>query len=421
MPRSLLRVLALLTLLLAVLAPAARAAEPLDPKNVPDPLKPWTTWALRGSETALCPRLQGQTDVVRCAWPSRLELSVDEKGGRFTQRWHLDATLWVPLPGDDKRWPLDVKVDGGRAVVVMQASLPSVRLERGEHVVTGTFAWDSPPESLRVPPETGLLALTLRGASVPTPVRDAQGSVFLQKTTTAEEGEKLEILVHRKLTDDIPLLLTTHLELDIAGKSREVLLGKALPPGFVPMSLDTQLPARLEPDSRLRVQVRPGRWSIDLVARSEGARDVDQAPRPRRPVARGRGGVDLRGQAGSPARRPQGSELDRSGADQPARGVEALARVPDEGRRRAHVRGEATRRRRSAAEPAHPRAQPVAGLRRRRVHHLGHALGHAESRLAPRDGSADHAGTRGHRRTRSVHHPPRRSHAHGRGGAAGHA
>ena len=274
-------------LLLGVLAPSARAAEPLDPKNVPDPLKPWTSWALHGSEAALCPGMNGQKDIVRCAWPSRLDLAVDEKGGHFTQKWHVDAALWVPLAGDDKRWPLEVKVDGARAVVVMQAALPSVHLERGDHVVTGAFAWDSPPESLRVPPETGLLALTLRGAAVPAPVRDAQGSVFLQKTTTAEEGEKLEILVHRKLTDDIPLLLTTHLELDIAGKSREVLLGKALPPGFVPMSLDSQLPARLEQDSRLRVQVRPGRWTIDLVARSEAVVTSLKRPAPDGPWREG--------------------------------------------------------------------------------------------------------------------------------------
>lgn len=264
------RFVAIVGLLVALTLGARANAEPLDPKNVPEPLKPWTSWALQDSESALCPTLDGQKDQSRCAWPSRLLLSVDEHGGRFTQRWHLDAPTWVPLPGDEKRWPLDVRADGARSVVVAQTAVPSVHLERGDHVVVGSFAWDSPPESLRVPPETGLLVLTLRGAVIPAPVRDAQGSVFLQKTTTEAEGEKLEILAHRKLTDDIPLTLTTHLELDVAGKSREVLLGKSLPPGFVPMSLDSQLPARLEQDNRLRVQVRPGRWTIDLVARSEG-------------------------------------------------------------------------------------------------------------------------------------------------------
>ncbi len=276
-----------LVVLALVFAPAILAAEPLDRKNVPEPLKPWTDWALADSGSALCPTLQGQKDAVRCVWPSRLELVVDEKGGRFSQRWHVDAPGWVPLPGDEKRWPLDTKVDGTSAVVITGAAVPTVRLAAGDHVVTGSFAWDSPPESLRVPPETGLLTLTLRGAVVASPNRDAGGNVFLQKTTTAEEGEKLEILAHRKITDDIPLLLTTHLELDVAGKSREVLLGKALPPGFVPMSLDSQLPARLESDSRLRVQVRPGRWSIELVARSEGATASVKRPAPEGPWREG--------------------------------------------------------------------------------------------------------------------------------------
>ena len=265
-----------LAILIGLLGKAS-AAEPLDPKKVPDPLKPWVEWATAGAEQ--CPGMHGQKDTVRCSWPSRLELAVDEKGGRFTQRWHVDANGWVPLPGDEKRWPLDVKVDGAKAVVVSQGGVPSVKVEKGDRAISGSFAWDSPPESLRVPPETGLLALTLRGAAVGAPLRDAQGAVFLQKTTTQEEGEKLEILVHRKVTDDIPLTLTTHIELDVAGKSREVLLGKALPPGFVPMSLDAQLPARVEEGGRLRVQVRPGRFSLDLGARAEGV--VSKLERPK--------------------------------------------------------------------------------------------------------------------------------------------
>src|SRR5947209_133890 len=77
-------------------------AEPLDPKGVPEPLKPWTGWALRGKADALCPTLHG-LGTAQCAWPSRLDLVLDEKKGAFTQRWHVDAHVWVPLPGNDKR------------------------------------------------------------------------------------------------------------------------------------------------------------------------------------------------------------------------------------------------------------------------------------------------------------------------------
>lgn len=255
---------------LVVLSSRVAAGDPLDPKLVPDPLKPWTAWALDGKEDAACPTFLGHADLSRCAWPSSLELAVDAHGGLFTQKWHVDLARWVPLPGDDKRWPVDVKVDGARAVVVPEAGVPSVSLKAGDHVVAGSFAWDSPPESLRVPPETGLLGLTLRGARVAWPNRDAQGTVWLQKAATNEEGDALEVVVHRKITDDVPLLLTTRIELHVAGKSREELLGKALPEHFVPMAIVAPLPARVEPDGRIRVQVRPGIYVIELTARSEG-------------------------------------------------------------------------------------------------------------------------------------------------------
>ncbi len=256
--------------LAVLLSVTLASAEPLDIKAVPEPLKPWTGWALRGKETAACPTLYGMDGKgPQCAWPARLDLSLDEKGGKFSQAWHLDAPTFIPLPGDAKRWPLDVKARNTAVAVIDQGGVPSVRLERGDWTITGTLAWDSLPESVRIPKETALLALTVRGARVAQPHRDEQGTVWLQKTVAAMEGERLEVLVHRKVDDDVPLLLTTRVVLNVAGKNREVLLGKALPPGFVAVSLDSQLPARLEPDTRLRVQVRPGTWTLELTARSE--------------------------------------------------------------------------------------------------------------------------------------------------------
>jgi hypothetical protein len=251
-------------------ARGASADGQLDPKLVPAPLAPWTSWALHGREDALCPTLHGVAGgAPQCAWPSRLELVLDEKKGTFSQTWHTDARRWVPLPGDEKRWPLDVKVGTARSVVVVRGGVPSIELEKGDNVVTGTFAWDSLPESLHVPPETALLSLVLRGKGIDQPNRDAKGTVWLQKTV-AEEGERMDFVVHRRVVDEVPLLLTTRIVLNVAGKSREVVLGKTLPAGFVPMAIESQLPARFEPDTRLRVQARAGTWTIELVARSEG-------------------------------------------------------------------------------------------------------------------------------------------------------
>jgi hypothetical protein len=269
-------VLFLCTLLCAA---AARADGPIDPKAIPEPLRPWTAWALHGKADSLCPTLHG-VGTMQCTWPSKLELGLDEKRGTFRQSWHADARRWVPLPGNDKRWPLDVTVDNKRTVVIPRDGSPSVELEPGDHVVAGTFAWDSLPESLQIPAQTALLNLVLRGKPVDQPNRDAKGALWLQKTLSAEEGERLDFVVHRRIVDEVPLLLTTRIVLNVAGRNREVLLGKMLPAGFVPMALESQLPARVESDARLRVQARPGTWTIEVVARSEGPVTEIKRPTP---------------------------------------------------------------------------------------------------------------------------------------------
>jgi len=265
----------------------ARAEGPLDPKAVPEPLRPWTGWVLHG-KADLCPTLHGVSGgAPQCTWPARLDLVLDEKRGSFRQIWHADARRSVPLPGDDKRWPLDVTVDGKRAVVVPRDGVPNVELEPGDHVVSGSFAWDSLPESIQIPPQTALLELSLRGKKIDQPNRDAKGTVWLQKTLAAEEGERLDFVVFRRVADEVPVLLTTRIVINVAGRNREVLLGKMLPKGFLPMALESQLPARVEPDSRLRVQARPGTWTIEVVARSEGPVHEIKRPVPEGPWREG--------------------------------------------------------------------------------------------------------------------------------------
>ncbi|MBL8910146.1 MAG: hypothetical protein JNM17_05505, partial [Archangium sp.] len=198
--------------------------------------------------------------------------TLDEKGGKFTQGFKVyGVESWLPLPGETKRWPQNVMVDGKPAVVVSDASArPTVLLTAGEHTVTGDFLWDSLPEALTIPPDTGLVALTVKGTAVLLPNRDSEGRVFLQRESTQEETDRVDLDVHRLVTDEIPLTLVTQLTLKVSGRSREVEFGKALPDGFVPMVLVSGLPMRVESDGHLRIQVRPGTWTIQLTARSEG-------------------------------------------------------------------------------------------------------------------------------------------------------
>lgn len=264
------RTLAVAIALGTFLAGAASAA-PLDRRDAPEPLRPWVDWTLRGHEQALCPFLQGGAEGA-CAWPGPLTLAVADSGAAFEQRWTLYAESWVPLPGDPAAWPQEVSANGAPAPVLAREGRPALRLPAGAHAVRGRLQWTARPAVLAVPPETGLLRLTADGAAVPFPRRDESGRLWLGEQARPETEEATqEIAVHRRVVDEVPMRVETRVELKVSGRGRELLLGRALLEGFTPMSLDSPVPARLEPDGRLRVQVRPGVWTIALLARGPGA------------------------------------------------------------------------------------------------------------------------------------------------------
>lgn len=260
--------------LLGLLASAV-GADPLDPEDVPPPLAPWVDWVLRGHEAERCSLLSGPDQPRVCAWPTRLSLTLGESSGRFRQAWEVERRMAVPLPGDVRHWPQDVTVDGRPAPVTTVGGRPGVRLEPGRHDVGGRFYWDALPEGIQIPPQTALLDLSLEGPggtqAIPSPKRDGQGRLWLrqQRAGGDDDESRLEILVHRRVIDDVPMRLETRVEFEVSGRSRELVLGRALPEGFVPMSLESPLPARLDPDGCLRVQVRPGRFPLTIAARRE--------------------------------------------------------------------------------------------------------------------------------------------------------
>ncbi len=259
-------------LLLPLCLFAARAlAEPLAPRDAPEPLRPWIGWVMHGHESELCPGMVGDPARHACAWPARLLVEADASGARFTQEWLVYAEGFVPLPGDEKTWPQDVKVDEAAVAVVLHGGAPSVRLGTGSHRASGTFLWDAPPALLPLPPEVGLLSLRLRGEMVPFPARDDEGRLWLERRAgTGGEEDKVELHSQRLVMDEVPLVVETRIDLQVAGKSRELALPNALLPNLLPMSLESALPARIEHDGRLVLQIRPGRWQILLKARSEG-------------------------------------------------------------------------------------------------------------------------------------------------------
>ena len=261
-------------------------AEPLDPKAVPDPLKPWITWA--SGEKVPCSALFGLADQSICAWPSHLALTLDEHGGHFVQTWHVESRSWIRLVGDAKRWPFSVKIDGARAVVLERGSGPEVEVQPGDHKIEGALLWDTMPESIHVPPETGLLSLNVRGADVAFPNRDAAGPGL-----SREDGDGRGRRAPRdRRAPKNRRRRSRHCDHACRAQRRREKIVRSFSErdssrDSFRCHLVAPLPARVEPDGHLRVQVRPGRYVIELVARSEKSLTEIKRPAPDGPWREG--------------------------------------------------------------------------------------------------------------------------------------
>lgn len=250
---------------------AAQSALALEPHQIPEPLRPWLDWALEDSPQRRCPLVYDQALAHRCAWPSQLSLELGARAGGFNQRWLVDAETWLSLPGDRRHWPRNVTLNGAPVVVLERDGRPIVKAPPGEHEVQGYFAWNAIPDSLRLPEDTALVVVAGAGAPAATPPLIRDGRVWLRSgATSRDQADHLALRVFRKLADGVPVTLTTRLRLQVSGRPREELLGPVLPAGLVPLALDSPLPARLEPDGRLRVQLRTGDWTLEIAARAPG-------------------------------------------------------------------------------------------------------------------------------------------------------
>ncbi len=238
---------------------------------IPKELDGWQAWVLDGQDFLRCPifangsRLNGSAPI--CVWPGRLTLDLNQEGGRFTQSWTSYADAWLPLPGSLEHWPSSVTVNGAAAAVVARAGVAQIRVAAGSYTVAGNFLWTKRPESLSIPQQTGLVTLTLDGHKIDQ-VDRPDGAVWLGKRHETAAAQQFDVQVYRLLSDGIPLTLNTRLILQVAGDAREETLPQVLPPGFEPMSLDGELPVRLDADGRLRVQVRAGTWTVTVTARA---------------------------------------------------------------------------------------------------------------------------------------------------------
>ncbi len=246
-------------------------AAPLRAQDIPPALRDWQGWVLHDSPEQACPLLNSPgiaNDARQCVWPARLALQVDAADARFTLQARLDAPGWIALPGDAHDWPQQVRVDGQVQPVLAHREQPSLWLGAGSHRLDGVIAWSARPSTLALPPSIALVDLSIDGVPVERIERNDNRLTLGEAAAAARAADALSLRVYRQLADGLPPTLETRLQINVAGTAREQLLGPALPAGFVATALSGDLPARLDSDGRLRVQLRPGQWTITLAARA---------------------------------------------------------------------------------------------------------------------------------------------------------
>jgi len=246
---------------------------------VPEQLQGWQRWVLEGNEYHDCPFFfnrvaADQVDFI-CAWPGSLDLAVNADGGRFTQQWAVHAVdQWLPLPGDTSYWPDQVTANGRAIEVVLHNGVPSLLVGPGSYRLAGTFEWGERPGVLSIPPQSGLVELSVNGQRVARPELTGAGVFLGERRRVTQTRDAVSTNVYRLVADDVPTRLTTSVRIEVSGGVREELFGPVLPDGFIPLAITSQLPARLEADGKLRVQVRPGRWVVTLTARGPDVRNA---------------------------------------------------------------------------------------------------------------------------------------------------
>jgi len=259
----------LATIVLLVASSAAHT-QPMDLNDIPDPLLPWVGWVLHEHSELSCP-VRYNDNSRSCIWPGDLQLDATSAGAAFRQALTVYRESEVRLPGDSKFWPSNVRAGKSPLAVVERNGKPHVLLPPGSHQIAGEFRWSKLPAALSIAVGTGIVRYTMEGR----PVRHPQirsGSLWLGKGSSTSSGktaeDQLTMAVYRLIQDGHPGRVITQLEIEVSGAQREMVLGKPIIDGFVPVKIASQLPARLEPDGSLRVQVRPGRWVFRIHARA---------------------------------------------------------------------------------------------------------------------------------------------------------
>lgn len=238
--------------------------------EIPKSLDEWTPWVLEKHPELNCP-VAFNDNKRSCEWYSSLTLDATDKGATFKLQAEVYTSGWIRLPGSNGVWPHAIKDNQNTLVTRDHDGVPEVYLTPGSHQIIGNLSWLDMPRTLTIPPQIGLVQLSLQGKAVSNPSIEDNNQLWLannQPKNAATHQDALSVRVFRKIQDTIPLRMTTQMQLGVSGKERELEMGQLLLDGFTLLEFESDLPARVEKNGNLRVQLKPGNWEITLVSQS---------------------------------------------------------------------------------------------------------------------------------------------------------
>jgi len=238
--------------------------------NIPEPLTKWVPWVMKSSEKLSCPSINNAQFSDKknhiCAWPSTLELNVKDRSATFKQSWQVLTKSIIPLPGNEKNWPLLVTVNNKYFPVFNYKGEPAIELVKGTYLIEGEFEWLKIPESISIPQQYAFVKMTINNRRIEFPKIEYNDLWLQEFELSKEKQDSIDISVARRVTDGAYIKLDTYISINVSGKMREVKLGKMLPKGFELIGIESEISSFLDGDGILHAKLKPGNWEIKVHA-----------------------------------------------------------------------------------------------------------------------------------------------------------
>lgn len=233
----------------------------------PKSLEMWQGWIIHSHPELNC-SLGPKQENRNCQWRSPLNVVVSGKIIAFNQAVTLEKEDWISLPGEEKSWPQNVRINGKQAKVMSHDNFPALFLKPGSYDIQGKIVFSETPLALRLPSSFTFIDLKIDGKVISNPSIDNQFLLLNQvKVQPPKTSDAVDIQVFRLIKDGNPFWLETIIRLNVSGDRRIQTLGRALPEGFELSNISSDLPLRIDKDGNMEVQLDTGSHEITLSAR----------------------------------------------------------------------------------------------------------------------------------------------------------